>query len=69
MKINKNLLNHAVINQLDADLAGEDYEAMDEMLQLLMKSDENCNILHEYLSDTAQKNLKEGWTTKAWKED
>ena len=69
MKINKNLLNHAVINQLDADLAGEDYDAMDEMLQLLMKSDDNCNILHEYLSDTAQRNLEEGLTTKNWIED
>ena len=68
MKINKNLLNHAVINQLEADFAGEDFDAMDEMLQLLMKSDDNCNILHEYLSDTAQRNLEESLTTKRWKE-
>jgi hypothetical protein len=66
MEINMELLNHAVINQLDGDLAGQDYDALDEMLQALMKDEKNVDILHNYLGDTAQKNLKEGWTTKNW---
>ena len=61
-KVNKNALEHAVINQLESDFEDQDYDAMSEMLQMLMKDERNLEILVEYLSDTAQENLVEGKT-------
>lgn len=54
------LLEHEVINQLEADFDNQDYDAMSEMLTLLMKNEESKNILIEYLSDSA----KENWLEK-----
>lgn len=61
-KVNKDALEHAVINQLEADFNDQDYDAMSEVLQMLMKDENNVEILINYLSDTAQENLAEGKT-------
>ncbi len=58
----KNLLLHAVINQLETDFDDQDYDAMDEFLTQLMKVEENHNILYQYLTDSAQENWLEGKT-------
>lgn len=54
------LLEHAVINQLESDFDEQDFDAMSEMLTLLIKNEESKNILIEYLSDSA----KENWLEK-----
>lgn len=59
----KNLLLHAVINQLEADFENRDFDAMDEFITTLMKNEENHEILYNYLSDTAQENWLEGKTS------
>lgn len=51
-------LEHAVLNQLEIDLDEHDYEAVSEMLGLLLQDKRNQEILFNYLSDSAQKNLK-----------
>ena len=56
------LLEQAVLNQIEADLNDSDFDAFSEMMQLLMKDEKNRLILFNYLSDTAQKNLKESKT-------
>lgn len=58
----KNLLLHAVINQLETDFDEQDYDAMDELITMLMKNEDNHEILFAYLSDTAQANWLEGRT-------
>ena len=55
-------LIHAVINQLEADFGDKDYDAMDEMLGLLMDNKTTKDILIGYLSDTAKNNWEEGKT-------
>lgn len=57
-----NLLQHAVINQLETDFNDRDFDAMSEMLELLIKNEESKKILIEYLSDTAKENWLEGKT-------
>ena len=57
-----NLLEHSVINQLETDLNDQDFDAMSEMLSLLIKNEESKKILIEYLSDTAKENWLEGKT-------
>ena len=52
----KNLLLHAVINQLEADFGDQDYDAMDELITKLMENSDNHDILYQYLSDSAQEN-------------
>lgn len=59
-------LEHAVINQLEADFGDQDFDAMSELLQILMKSENNREILFNYLGDTAQENVKEGLTNKRY---
>jgi len=57
MELTQNdLLEHAVINQLESDFFDNDFDAISEMLQLLIKSDESRSILIEYLSDNAKEN-------------
>ena len=56
------LLEHEVINQLEADFDSQDYDAMSELLQLLMKDDKSKGILIEYLGDSAKENWVEGKT-------
>jgi DNA-binding SARP family transcriptional activator len=55
-------LEHAVLNQLEADFDSQDYDAMSEMLQLLIQNDEARNILVGYLGDSALENLNDGET-------
>lgn len=60
--MNLELLEQAVLNQIEADLNDNDFEAYSEMIGLLLKDEKNIEILYQYLSDTAQKNLKEDKT-------
>lgn len=61
-KEGKNHLLHAVINQLEADFSVADFDAMSEMLEMLLKTADNNEILHAYLSDTAAENFVDGKT-------
>jgi hypothetical protein len=58
----QNLLEHAFINQLETDFNDQEYDAMSEMIQLLIKNQDNKKIIIEYLSDTAKENWLEGRT-------
>lgn len=53
------LLEHEVLNQIENDLEERDYDAISEMLQLLIKSEESKKILIEYLGDSAKENWLE----------
>lgn len=64
--MNLELLEHAILNQLEIDLDEHDYDAVSEMLELLLQDKRNQDILFNYLSDSAQKNLKEGKTVKRY---
>ena len=68
-EIDEELLVHAVINQLEADFGDNDFDSMSDMLETLI-SDENDSkdVLWQYLSNTAQENLKEGLTIKRWED-
>ena len=57
------LLEHAFMNQLESDFEDQDFDAMSEMIQLLLKNKDNRNIIIEYLSDSAKKNWLEGKTS------
>lgn len=57
-----NLLEHAVLNQIESDLDEHDYDSLSEMIGLLIKSEPAKKILIEYLSDTAKENWLEGKT-------
>jgi hypothetical protein len=59
-------LEHAVLNQLQADFGDNDFDAYSEMIHALMKSKKNKEILFQYLSDTAQENLLKGETYKRY---
>lgn len=61
--MDKELLEHAVINQLQADIEEGDFDALSKMLGLLIDSKKSREILIEYLSDTAKENWIEGKTT------
>lgn len=65
-EVDKDALEHIVINQLESDFEDQDYVSMSEMLQLLMKDDKNVEILTNYLSDSAQENLAGGKTFKRY---
>jgi hypothetical protein len=56
------LLEHAFMNQLETDFQDQDYEAMSEMINILLKNPVNQDILYQYLGDSAQENLMEGKT-------
>lgn len=60
-------LEHAFLNQIETDLDERDFDAFSEMFVTLIT---NCpdaeQIIHNYLSDTAQQNLKEGLTHKRY---
>tara|TARA_Y100000389_G_C17330170_1_gene447640 strand:+ start:62 stop:265 length:204 start_codon:yes stop_codon:yes gene_type:complete len=58
----QNLLEHAFINQLETDFNDQEYDAMSEMIQLLIENEDNKKIIVEYLSDTAKENWIEGRT-------
>lgn len=57
------LLEHAFMNQLESDFEDQDFDAMSEMIQLLLKNEDNRNIIIEYLSDSAKENWLEGKTS------
>jgi hypothetical protein len=58
-----NLLCHAVINQLEADLNEQEYDSLDELITQLVKDEKTKKILIEYLSDTVKEFWLEGKTT------
>jgi len=60
------LLEYAVVNQLESDFYDNDFAAMSEMITLLLESESNREILFNYLSDSAQENLKSGETFKRY---
>ena len=60
------LLEHAVVNQLESDFHDNDFDSMSEMIALLLESEDNRSILFNYLSDSAQQNLKDGKTFKRY---
>ena len=63
----KDLLEHAFINQLETDFDNQEYDAMSEMIQLLLKDEANVKTITEYLSDSAKENLLEGRTPIRYK--
>lgn len=60
--MNLDLLEHAVLNQIESDIQSQDFESFSEMMQLLLQNKENQDILFNYLGDSAQENLKVGIT-------
>jgi predicted CopG family antitoxin len=60
------LLEQAVLNQIEADLNDGDFESFSEMMEQLLKDEKNRLILFNYLSDTAQKNLEEEKTVSRY---
>lgn len=60
------LLEHAVINQLETDFDDQDFDAMSEMIQCLIQVEDAKKILIEYLSDSGKENWIEQKTVKRW---
>lgn len=58
----KNLLLHAVINQLETDFDDNEFHSMDEFLTKLIENEDNHTIMYNYLCDSAQENWIEGKT-------
>lgn len=65
-EIDDELLEHAVLNQLESDINEWDYDSYSKLIGNLLKNEENKKILFSYLSQSAQENLKEGTTTKRY---
>jgi len=59
-------LIHAVINEIERDFNIKDYSALDEMLSLLVKDENNVKILKGYLSDKELEMLNNGVTEKRY---
>jgi hypothetical protein len=59
---NLDLLEHSFLNQVEADLEQSDFTAFSELMEMLLKNKENQDLIFNYLSDSAQKNLKQGVT-------
>jgi ABC-type uncharacterized transport system involved in gliding motility auxiliary subunit len=57
------LLEHAFVNQLEADFEDNDFDSMSAMIQALLESEDNKQIILGYLSDSAKENLIEGRTS------
>lgn len=62
------LLELAVLNEIEKDLDENDYDAISEMLQLLISKEESRNILIEYLSDQAKEDWIERRTYRRYSE-
>jgi len=60
--IKDNLLEHSVVNQLEADFGDNDFDSMSEMISNLIHLEPARKVLFNYLSDTAQNNLEQGLT-------
>ena len=56
--IQDNLLVHATINQIEADLDDCDYDSLDELITKLIEIPQAKKLLVGYLSDTALENWK-----------
>ena len=56
MEEDNNLLEHAVINQIETDLNDKDYDALSEMIKNLIHLEPARKVMIEYLSDTAKEN-------------
>lgn len=64
-EIDEELLIHSVINQLETDFGDNDFESMSNLLEAIISDErDGKDVLWEYLSNTAQENLKEGLTIK-----
>lgn len=55
-------LQHAVINQLEADFGENNFEEIGDFLEELIKNEDNHKIIMDYLSDSAKENWLEGKT-------
>lgn len=53
------LLEHKVLNQIEADLESEEYEALSTLFQNLISNDSSKNQLESYLSQSALESLNE----------
>jgi len=56
------LLKHAVLNQIETDFDDKDFDAIDELLEQVIKNEEMKGKLIAYLSDSARENWIEGKT-------
>jgi len=56
------LLEHAVLNQIETDFNDKDFDALSEMLKNLIYLEPARKVLIEYLTDTAKENWIEGRT-------
>ena len=65
-EIDEELLEHSVLNQIESDINDMDFDAYSELMMKLLKNKDNKKILFNYLSQSAQENLKEGTTTKRY---
>ena len=61
-KINNKLLMHEVLNQIEADINDFDFDAFDELMEKLLQSNMNKELFFSFLSDSAQKNIRDGLT-------
>ena len=64
-EIDEELLVHAVMNQVEVDFSDQKYNAMSQTFQTLISDERgSIDVLHEYLSKTAQEQLKAGLIIK-----
>ena len=63
MEEQDDLLEHAVINQIETDLNENDYDALSELIKQLIHLEPARKCLINYLSDSAKENWLEGKTT------
>ena len=52
-------MEHKVLNQIEADLESEEYEALSTLFQNLISNDSSKNQLESYLSQSALESLNE----------
>lgn len=53
------LLEHKVLNQIEADLESEEYESLSTLFQNLISNDSSKKQLESYLSQSALESLNE----------
>lgn len=58
--MNNDLLEQAVVNQLEQDLDNQEYDALSELLSKLIQIEEAKELLVGYLSDTQKEKWLEG---------
>jgi hypothetical protein len=63
---NHSNLGNAVLNQIEADMGVADFTAWGVLIEALCTNPDNVALLTAYLSDSAQKNLKDGSTSKRY---